>query len=99
MATHRRAGQRCFGLLALISRTQVRHIHLPERIIFFYGYTQKLKKKIKPNLHYTRFITLDVVPKRGNKWRGPTPQLSVWGNATPKKRRSGGDPLATLWSI
>ena len=31
--TYRRAGQRCFGLLALISRPQVRYIHLPERMI------------------------------------------------------------------
>ena len=31
--TYRIAGQRCFGLLALISRPQVRHIHLPERMI------------------------------------------------------------------
>ena len=30
---YRSAGQRCFGLLALISRTQVRYIHLPERMI------------------------------------------------------------------
>ena len=27
-----RAGQRCFGLLALISRPHVRPIHLPERM-------------------------------------------------------------------
>ena len=31
--TYRRAGQRCFGLLALINRPQVRYIHLPERMI------------------------------------------------------------------
>ena len=30
---YRRAGQRCFGLLALISRTRVRYIYLPERMI------------------------------------------------------------------
>ena len=29
----RRAGQRCFGLLALISRPQVKYVHLPERMI------------------------------------------------------------------
>ena len=28
--------------------------------------------KIESNLHYTRFIDLAVVPKRGNEWRGPT---------------------------
>ena len=31
--TYRRAGQRCFGLLALISRPHVSYIHLPERMI------------------------------------------------------------------
>ena len=31
--TYRRAGQRCFELLALISRPQVRYIHLSERMI------------------------------------------------------------------
>ena len=31
--TYRRAGQRCFGLLALISRPQVRYIYLSERMI------------------------------------------------------------------
>ena len=30
---YRRAGPRCFGLLALISRPQVRYIYLPERMI------------------------------------------------------------------
>ena len=33
MRIDRRAGQRCFGLLALINRPQVRYIHFPERII------------------------------------------------------------------
>ena len=40
--------------------------------------------KIESNLHYTRFITLAVVPKRGNEWRGPTPRLIA-----PGQRRSG----------
>ena len=40
-----------------------------------YGCTQTFFYKIESNLHYTRFITLPVVPKRGNEWRGPTPQL------------------------
>ena len=31
--TYHRAGQLCFGLLALISRPQVRYIHLSERMI------------------------------------------------------------------
>ena len=31
-----------------------------------YGCTQ-IKKKIESNLHYTRFITLAVVLKRGNE--------------------------------
>ena len=31
--------------------------------------------KIESNLRYTRFITLAVVPKRGNEWRGPTTLL------------------------
>ena len=31
--------------------------------------------KIESNLHYTGFITLPVVQKRGNEWRGPTPRL------------------------
>ena len=30
---YRRAGQRCFGLLALINRPQVRYIHLLEQMI------------------------------------------------------------------
>ena len=35
-------------------------------------------KKISLNLHYICFITLAVVPKRGNEWRDPTPRLSAW---------------------
>ena len=36
--------------------------------------------KIESNLrYYTRFITLAVVPKRGNEWRGPTPRLIAPG--------------------
>ena len=31
--TYRSAGQRCFGLLAFISRPQVRYIYLPEQMI------------------------------------------------------------------
>ena len=31
--TYHRAGQRCFELLTLISHSQVRYIHLPERMI------------------------------------------------------------------
>ena len=41
-----------------------------------YGCTQTFfLNKFQSNLHYTRFITLAVVPKRGNKWQGPTPRL------------------------
>ena len=31
----------------------------------------------KLNLHNTHFITLVVVPQRGNEWRCPTPRLSA----------------------
>ena len=31
--------------------------------------------KIESNLRYARFITLAVVPKRGDEWRRPTPRL------------------------
>ena len=48
-----------------------------------YGCTQTFFCKIESNLHYTRFITLAVVPKRGNEWRGPTPRLIA-----PGQRRS-----------
>ena len=53
--------------------------------------------QIESNLQYTgtRFITLAVVPKRGNEWQGPTPR----DNAVPKKRRCGGKPLATACPI
>ena len=41
------------------------------------------------SLHYIRVIP----PKRSNEWRSPSPCLS---NTTQKKRRRGGEPLATL---
>ena len=44
-----------------------------------YGCTQTFFYKIESNLHYTRFITFAVVQKRGNEWRGPTPQLIAPG--------------------
>ena len=48
-----------------------------------YGCAQTFFYKIESNLHYTRFIALAVVPKRGNEWRGPTPLLIA-----PGQRRS-----------
>ena len=44
-----------------------------------YGCTQTFFYKIESNLHYTCFITLAVVSKRGNEWRGPTPRLIAPG--------------------
>ena len=43
-----------------------------------YGCAKSFFFKTKSNLHYTRFITLAVVPKRGNERRGTTPRLSAW---------------------
>ena len=31
-----------------------------------------------------------------NEWGGPSPRISAWATSAPKKRRSGGEPLATL---
>ena len=64
-----------------------------------YGCTQTFLYKIESNLYYTRFIILPVVPKRGNEWRGPTPRLMAPGQRSPKKRCSGGEPLATVRPI
>ena len=57
--------------------------------------------KVESNLRYTgtRFITLAVVPQRGNEWRGPTPRLIAPGNTAPKKQCSGGEPWAIVRPI
>ena len=46
------------------------------RCICCNGCTQNFFYKIESNFHYTGFITLAVVPKRGNEWRGSTPRLA-----------------------
>ena len=33
-----------------------------------------------------------------NDWPEPSPWLGAWGNKTPKRKRSGGEPQATLVS-
>ena len=50
-----------------------------------YGCTQTFFYKIALNLHYTRFITIAVVPKRGNEWRGPTPRLIAPGQRSSEE--------------
>ena len=50
-----------------------------------------MKIKSKSNLHYTRGITPKRVTSGGAHLRGLAPGLTA-----PKKRRSGGEPLATL---
>ena len=55
-------------------------------------------KIIKSNqiFHYTRWIT----PKRVTSWRGPSPHHCARATQLlSKKRRSGGEPLATLCPI
>ena len=64
-----------------------------------YGCTQTFFCKVESNLYYTRFITLAVVPKPGNEWRGPTPRFIAPGNTVPKKRCSGGELLAIVRPI
>ena len=49
------------------------------------GCTQTFFSKIESNLHYTRFITLALVPKRGNEWRGPTPRLIAPGQRSSEE--------------
>ena len=55
---------------------------------------QKHCHLIKPNLHYTRDITPQRVTRGGAHLRDVAPE-----QLTPKKRRSGGEPLTTLHSI
>ena len=50
----------------------------------------------KSNLHYTRFISPKRVTSGGAHLRGLAP---VRYNTAPKKRRSGGEPLATLCPV
>ena len=45
--SHRRARQRCFWLLAFISRPQIRNIHLPRRMILPGSSTPSLKYFLK----------------------------------------------------
>ena len=41
--------------------------------------------KFESNLCYTHFITLAVVPKRGNEWRDPTPWFIAPGQHSSEK--------------
>ena len=65
-ATVKHILNRCFLKCVVSAVTTAAHKH------FFY--------KIESNLHYTRFITLAVVPKRGNEWRGATPRRIAPGH-------------------
>ena len=58
------------------------------------------EKKKKSNLHYTgtRRIAGKRSAQRVGK-RGPSPRLSTWAAQLRRKRRSGGEPLATLRPI
>ena len=101
--SNRRARQRCFWLLAFISRPQVRILMSKKKqnlLIYSTIVTSQLTLSYNNQVLSSYFFQIFIIPAvvRRSEQRVAGPISAAWrlGYTAAKKRRSGGEPLATL---